>query len=463
MDRGVFVSSVETLPQIETLVAGKYRIERELARGGLGIVVVAMHVELGHRVAIKYLKPHVLDSADLVERFKREAQLAAAIRSDHVVRVFDVGTSPDLGPYMVMELLEGEDLGSVLSRGTVLPELAIDYIVQACDALAEAHGMGVVHRDLKPDNLFLARRTGAAPVLKILDFGISKVSETTKIGERNEPRRRRLTAAGDRFGTPVYMSPEQIAATGNVDLRTDIWSLGVVLFELLTADLPFAGESIPELGANIVSARPTLLRERLPVASEALEAVISKCLEKDPAKRYRNVAELVDELVMIAAPASVPRSHRIRQLVTESGSSVRPPRTMAVFTPIEAIVPAVPAPSSPPALPRSRLPIAIGIAAIVIAAVGASFVLTRRTTPLVPTTALVQPAPSTPRVTAAPIEIVQEPTATSTPEPVKPTPPPTATTTAKPIASTNRPAPIPAAPAAPKKPASDYDQFGERR
>ena len=314
------------------VVAGKYRIERELAEGGLGIVVLAMHLELNQRVAIKYLKPSIIERQGLVDRFKREAQLAACIRSEHIVRIHDVGEAPGGGPFMVMEYLEGEDLATRLARGAVSTDEAIDYVVQACDALAEAHAMGIVHRDLKPENLFLARRKGSAPIVKILDFGLSKVNERKTVGA---PRARNVTEDGERFGTPAYMSPEQLLSSGSVDARTDIWSLGVVLFELLTVEVPFEGEAIAQLAANIIHGEPTPLRAKLPDASAALEAVILKCLDKDRTRRYRNVAELVEELVRFVSPLSEPRTDRIKRIVVEGGDSIRPPRPMGPPTPYE--------------------------------------------------------------------------------------------------------------------------------
>jgi serine/threonine protein kinase len=269
-----------------SVIGGKYRVERQLAEGGIGVVVLARHLQLGHQVAIKYLQAKVLTNSLLVTRFMREAQLAASIHSDHVVRVFDVGTLDDGGPYMVMEFLDGEDLGAVVARGPLAQQDAIDYVMQACDAIAEAHGLGIVHRDIKPENLFLARRGSGTPIIKIVDFGISKSTMNRDTGKRLP----RMTEDGDRFGTPMYMSPEQLASSTNVDARADIWALGVVLFELLTARIPFDGESVPQIAASILTAPAKLLRTYCPGASSELEAAVSKCLEKTPDLRFRNVA-----------------------------------------------------------------------------------------------------------------------------------------------------------------------------
>ena len=467
------------------IIGGKYRIEQELAEGGLGVIVVATHVELGQKVAIKYLKPNVLADASLVARFRREAQLAASIRSDHVVRVFDVGTAEEAGPYMVMEYLEGEDLGSVLSRGPVAVERAIDFVVQACDALAEAHAMGIVHRDLKPENLFVANRKGAAPIIKILDFGISKVNEARRAIE-GAPRARQLTEAGERFGTPVYMSPEQLRDTGTVDSRTDIWALGVVLFELLTADLPFTGQTVPEVTANILRDPPVLLRVKRAGAGDLLEAVISKCLEKDPAMRYRNVGELVQELVSFAAPNSEPRTGRIRRVILEGGDSIRPPRPIATpATPWEP-KPAGTAPlserTSGPTLdqveidepsPRARragvwIPVVAGFFVVALVVTVAALYATKKATVVTatPTDTVAQelPARSPPPSRDT---VVSSPTVTDVV--VKPVAPSSSTVVAAPRApsATSAATSVPATPITPvtppKKPTSDYDQFGERR
>jgi serine/threonine protein kinase len=273
------------------IISGKYRVERQLATGGLGIVVVASHVELHHSVAIKYLHPHALEREELVERFRFEGQLAARIKSDHVVRVYDLGVAEACGPYMVMEHLEGEDLATTLQRGPVPMADAVDWILQACHGISAVHALGIVHRDLKPENLFLARGTNGAPVIKILDFGISK-STSRGVGEV----RRHMTQDAEAFGTPMYMSPEQFRSTASVDARTDIWALGVVLFELLTGELPFDGETTAELGVKVLHDAPRALAERCPDAPEELGRILARCLEKNPEDRYASAADLARDL-----------------------------------------------------------------------------------------------------------------------------------------------------------------------
>jgi serine/threonine-protein kinase len=303
------------------IVAGKYLVEETIAEGGIGVVVVARHLALQQRVAIKYLKAKTLGNPTLVERFVREARLAAQLTSEHVVRVYDVGTLPEAGPYMVMEYLVGEDLGQTVQSGPVPIPSAVDYILQACDALAEAHALRIVHRDIKPENLFLAQRASATPVLKIIDFGISKVAP--KRGD--EGHWGTQTGASERFGTPLYMSPEQLRSTSSVDARTDIWSLGVVLHELLTGALPFPGADLPQVCTSVLTAPPARLTSLRPDAPAALEAVLLRCLEKEPTRRYRNVAELAQELAPFGPPSALDRAARIAEVVRRAGESVRPP------------------------------------------------------------------------------------------------------------------------------------------
>ncbi len=292
------------------VIDGKYLIERELASGGVGVVVLATHLELGQRVAIKFLHSHRLSDAAVVERFKREARLAASIRSSHVVRIHDVGTLEDGAPYMVMEYLEGEDLGAVLARcGPISVDVAIDWILQACEALMEAHALGIVHRDLKPENLFLAKTGVHSSIVKIVDFGISKVHEDpsgTSAPARvlGSARSARMTEENERFGTPVYMSPEQLASSTNVDARSDIWSLAVVLFELLTADLPFEGHDLTSLLSNVLTSSPVPIRRKRPDVSPAIESILLACLARDRNHRPAGVAELAGMLAPFATPMS---------------------------------------------------------------------------------------------------------------------------------------------------------------
>jgi hypothetical protein len=228
--------------ELGAVLAGRYRIDRVLGQGGMGIVVQAMHLQLHQPVAMKFLLPEVLGNQQVVQRFLREAQAAVRLRSEHVARVIDVGTLETGAPYMVLEYLEGADLAnfprSQLSIGGV-----VDLMLQACEALAEAHSLGIVHRDIKPANFFLARGADGAPLLKVLDFGISKAPTAGT----------NLTATQSVMGTPAYMSPEQMRSSRDVDNRSDIWALGVVLYELLQGVPPFGGDTFSSMVLKVVN------------------------------------------------------------------------------------------------------------------------------------------------------------------------------------------------------------------
>jgi serine/threonine protein kinase len=269
-------------PAPGTVVAGKYRIERTLGEGGMGIVVAATHLDLDQRVAIKFLLPEALRSQVAVERFLREARVAAKVRSEYVARVHDVGTVEGGVPYIVMEYLEGEDLGQLIdAKGPCPLAEACEIVLQACEALAEVHTAGIVHRDLKPSNLFVTRRADGSPAAKLLDFGISKLS----IGDEDGAMDPALTSTATIMGSPSYMSPEQLKSTKEVDARTDVWSLGAVLYEAPTGRPAFRGENVPQVCALIASEDPpppSGIRDNLP---PELEEAILGCLEKDPDRR----------------------------------------------------------------------------------------------------------------------------------------------------------------------------------
>jgi eukaryotic-like serine/threonine-protein kinase len=291
------------------LVGGKYRVERTLGAGGMGVVVAATQIELDRPVALKFLLPKVLERPGLVTRFSREARAAAKLESEHVARVLDVGTLEGGAPYIVMEYLEGRDLASVVSSRGALPcDLAVGYILQACEAVAEAHSLGIVHRDLKPGNLFLANRTSGAPVVKVLDFGLSKFANA---GEEN------VTSESSILGSPLYMSPEQLMSARTADARSDIWSLGVVLYELLTARAPFQYERIAGLVTAILQ-KPAAPMDGGEVAvPPGLQAVVHRCLEKDPAMRFPSVAHLAHALGPFGPPGSDRSVERVAHLLRQ--------------------------------------------------------------------------------------------------------------------------------------------------
>ena len=313
----------KTLPVgVGSVVAGKYRIDRLLGAGGMGVVAEAFHVELNQRVAVKFVTDLGEDS---VARFLREARAAAQIRSEHVVKVTDVGTADGL-PYMVMEYLEGRDLAQLERESQRLAiSDVVDYVLQACEAVAEAHAQGMVHRDLKPANLFLTTRSDGSSLVKVLDFGISKVKKAdADVGHD-------ITSTQAMLGSPAYMSPEQMKSTKNVDARADIWSLGAVLFELLTGQQPFASDSLPELVAHIMTSEPTQLTTLRDVPAPLAQAV-HRCLRKEPSDRWQNVAELAGALLPFGSRSARLSAERIVGVMKRSGQfapslppSVMPP------------------------------------------------------------------------------------------------------------------------------------------
>jgi serine/threonine protein kinase len=299
------------------ILDGKYRVERVLGVGGMGAVVAAHHLQLDTKVAIKLLLPAVLARREGVARFAREARAAVKITSEHVARVFDVGTLETGDPYIVMEFLEGEDLGSRLEHLGQLPaDQAVEFVLQACVAVADAHGLGIVHRDLKPSNLFCIRRSDGQFIIKVVDFGISKFT-----GAGDLSRDGAMTNTTALMGSPFYMSPEQMQATRDVDTRTDIWSLGIILYELLAGRVPFAGEGIAEVYLKVALEAPPPLRPFRPDVPEGLESVILRCLEKDREKRYGNVAELALGLLPFAPDRARNSVDRIARIIHAAGLS----------------------------------------------------------------------------------------------------------------------------------------------
>lgn len=299
------------------VLAGKYEVERVLGVGGMGVVVAARHLQLRERVALKFLLPDIVLQPGAVERFEREARAAVRIKSEHVARVSDVGLLDGTVPYMVVEYLDGVDLSQRLARTGPMPmEEAVEYVLQACAAMAEAHSLGIVHRDLKPSNLFLTRRPNGEPLIKVLDFGISKLAPSPEDAPRPS-----LTTTNGVMGSPLYMSPEQVRSAKNVDARSDIWSLGVILYELLSAHPPFDGRMVPEVIAKIAADPPTPLRDWLPGVDLRLEQTILRCLEKEPAARFPTVAEFAAALLPFGGPRATMTMHRI----TASLPSMPPP------------------------------------------------------------------------------------------------------------------------------------------
>jgi serine/threonine-protein kinase len=305
-----------------SVLLGKYRVERVIGVGGMGAVVAAQHLQLDERVAIKFLLPTMLEAGEIVQRFLREARAAIKIRSEHCVRVLDVGTLEGGAPYMVMEYLDGQDLSRLLEQSGGLPvEDSVDWVLQAAEALAEAHAMGIVHRDLKPANLFLTRRPDGTASVKVLDFGISKQTDSGTDAS--------VTKTQAVLGSPRYMSPEQMRSTRDVDARADVWALGAVVHELIAGQPPFDAETMTALCAAILQDPPNPLRARRPDAPVQLETAILGALEKDRGRRYQNVAQFAAALAPFGTAAASTSAERIARVLgvpaSRPGSVARPP------------------------------------------------------------------------------------------------------------------------------------------
>lgn len=295
------------------VLAGKFRIEQVLGQGGMGVVVAAHHLQLDERVALKFLLPEALSNAEAVARFAREARAAVKIKSEHVARVTDVGTLDNGSPYMVMEYLQGTDLGDRVAAHGALPiDEAVEYVLQACEAVAEAHAIGIVHRDLKPANLFLTRRADGSACVKVLDFGISKITTGTD-SEMN------MTKTATVMGSPLYMSPEQMASARDVDARADIWAIGAIIHELVTGSVPFVADTMPQLCAKILQEPAAPLRDARPDAPPGLQEVVAKCLQKKPTDRYPTVAELAADLLPYAPRRGRVSVERIAKVISAAG------------------------------------------------------------------------------------------------------------------------------------------------
>lgn len=294
-----------TLPfGIGDLIADKYRVESVLGAGGMGVVVAAMHLDLDRKVAIKLIREELAQENSTVERLMLEAKAAAKIRSEHVGKVLDVGRLPSGAPYIVMEHLEGHDLCHQLEQhGALKITQAIDFVMQACEALAEAHAANIVHRDLKPENLFVARQADGTSIIKVLDFGISK-----QLGSSD---RRQLTNPSTAVGSPRYMAPEQMQA-GAVDVRADIWSLGAILYECVSNSPAFDSDTLPGICAQVLSQEPRPIRELAPHVPDRLATIIARCMCKNRDERFANVAELAEGL----APFGTERAALSRRRIT---------------------------------------------------------------------------------------------------------------------------------------------------
>ena len=371
---------------VGSVISDKFRIDQVLGVGGMGFVVAATHLELGNRVAIKLMREEMLSSPAIVERFVREARTVAKLRTEHVCKVLDVARLAQGAPYIVMELLEGVDLARSIAARPLAVTVAVEYVLQACVALAEAHAVGLVHRDLKPANLFVTRRLDGGPLVKVLDFGIAKA-----IYERDAS----LTRTLDMMGSPGYMSPEQLESARDVDARTDIWALGVTLYQLLSGRVPFAAANATVSAIKIAVEPPAPLE-----VDPALRAAIFRCLEKAPARRYPDVVALARDLVPFGGPSA---AHIARTVAMVAHRSVTLPTPRLAQAP-PAVVVSRDAPTAASVMPvdsevrlivpRRRWPVLVGAALAAMIIVGIVLVSRRGArAPVVPPIAVAQVAP----------------------------------------------------------------------
>jgi serine/threonine-protein kinase len=408
------------------LIDQKYLVERVLGAGGMGLVVLARHKTLGHGVAIKVLTD--VADAEGCARFIQEGRAAVQLRSEHVVRVFDVGTLPDGRPFLVMEHLEGQDLAELLRmRGPMDPPDIARHMVQVCDALSEAHELGIVHRDLKPANIYVVKRRDGTSSAKVMDFGISKMAASPEWG--------RLTGDMSVLGTPLYMSPEQLRQTSSCDARSDIWSLGVTMFELATGRPPFDAAAITQLARNILFELPALpaLDNELP---DPLRSVVLRCLDKRPERRFQSASELsraLHSLLLSVTEATTRRKNVAAALDAPESATLRiqPPLQPA---PAADLRPPAPLPAEATTLAAANrdvqgrpseagsLSFALGSAFVILVALAAGSGLaylgraqTKRLPPQALATTQVQP--SVPLASASPTEPASFPSAALAPAP----------------------------------------------
>jgi serine/threonine-protein kinase len=424
------------------VLGGKFRVDKVLGWGGMGVVVAATHLQLDQKVALKFLLPQALGNTELVSRFAREARAAARIKSEHVVRVLDVGNLPDGAPFMVMEYLDGSDLAQTVRRnGALSVAVAVDFMVQACEAIAEAHAAGIVHRDLKPANLFLARGGDGTPVVKVLDFGISKMALGGDDG---------MTRTTAMMGSPLYMSPEHLQSSRDVDQRTDLWALGIILHEMLAGSVPFSADTMPQLCVKIMNEPPAPIRVVRPDVPVEIENAILRCLERDRSRRFPTAADLALALAPFGSPKTQLLAEKVTRIAYPAGhpTGAHAPVSLPIpsvplaatgpHAPLSASLASAPtalgtsqpgsmpaitgfsgAQTTPPAPKASRAGLFVGLAALAVAGVGAAWFFTRAPAPTpkqasepaanATQTAASQPAPSAANGTSVAIHLSVEP------------------------------------------------------
>lgn len=349
MTQSAEIDFLRNLPRPDTIIGRRFRLGRTIGVGGMNAVFLARDQRLDRDVAFKILSPALVGSREVVARFVNEARTLARLDSEHVVRVLDCGVTNDTDgpslPYMVLELLRGDDLRTELERGAIPTERALSWILQACEGLATAHAEGVIHRDLKPENLFLCLRSDGTEVVKLLDFGIARSMIVPAA----------LTLSGEGVGSPGYMSPEQLRDASAVDERSDIWSLGVVMYELLSGVPPFQASKPFELCAQILAGKFPRLQQFQPELPRGLVAAVHRCLAVDPVNRFQTVFELAVALAPFC-PGGVEAAKRIRHLMRSHESDELPAfpliQSVDVQAPTELAPPSEE--SAPPSLHRRR-------------------------------------------------------------------------------------------------------------
>jgi serine/threonine-protein kinase len=373
----------DLLPKKGHVIAGKYQLEGTLGTGGMGAVFEVSHRITGKRFAVKWLLPNLTAESDAVMRFIREAQVAGRVDHPNVVEVYDVGQEGD-SFYMVMELLQGEPLSEYLGReGKLTPQQVCSILIPVMSGLSAAHAAGVIHRDLKPDNIYVCRGPHGEHVPKVLDFGISKMSNLA--GEVTSG----ITRAGMVMGTPHYMAPEQVRAKP-VDVRTDVYALGVILYEMLGGDLPFPGDTYSDLVLKIMTESPKPLGQLAPRTPPALIDIVERAMARDPDARFADVAELSRALAPFAAGGAAGATTGPSPAVSPSGRNLpTPPRIQQ--TPLSTESKRLSTGDFAP--PRKPISLILGLAALAAAVVGLGFWIMRiATQPVAPPVAASKPA-----------------------------------------------------------------------